>query len=256
MLVSVIIPNYNSSRYLGETLDSVRNQTFTDWEAIVVDDCSTDHSVEIIQSFARKDNRIRLIACHTNNGGPAVPRNMGIAAARGDYIAFLDSDDLWMPEKLENQLRFMKDCNARLSSTSYSLMDENSFDLKRIIRAEKQLNYKKYLRNTAIGFSTSVVHRELLAGVTFQKMPVAEDFPFWLDVFRQGETMHGLEQVLTKYRVRKKSLSSNKLRSASQIWSVYRTYERFGLPAAVYYFSCYAANAVRKRLHAYFPFTG
>jgi teichuronic acid biosynthesis glycosyltransferase TuaG len=248
MMVSVIIPNYNASRFLGETIESVRNQTFTDWEAIVVDDCSTDHSVEIIQSYANNDGRIRLIECAANNGGPAVPRNMGIAAAQGDYIAFLDSDDLWLPGKLEIQLRFMKERNARLSSTSYSLIDENSHDLNRIIRAEPQMNYKKYLRNTAIGFSTTIVHRELLSGISFQKMPVAEDFPFWLDVFRQGETMYGLQQVLTKYRVQKKSLSSNKIRSASQIWSIYREYERFCFLRAAFYFSCYAANAIRKRL--------
>jgi len=248
MMVSVIIPNYNASRYLGETLESVRNQTFADWEAIVVDDCSSDHSVEIIQSYVQKDRRIRLIECMTNNGGPAVPRNMGIAAAQGDYIAFLDSDDLWLPGKLEIQLRFMKERNVRLSSTSYSLIDENSHDLNRIIRAEPQMNYKKYLRNTAIGFSTTIVHRELLSGISFQKMPVAEDFPFWLDVLRQGETMYGLQQVLTKYRVQKKSLSSNKIRSARQIWSVYREYERFCFLRAAFYFSCYAANAIRKRL--------
>lgn len=248
MMVSVIIPNYNASRYLGETLESVCNQTFADWEAIVVDDCSSDHSVEIIQSYVQKDRRIRLIECAANNGGPAVPRNMGIAAAQGDYIAFLDSDDLWMPGKLETQLQFMKECKARLSSTSYSLIDENSHDLNRIIRAEPQMNYKKYLRNTAIGFSTTIVHRELLSGISFQKMPVAEDFPFWLDVLRQGETMYGLQQVLTKYRVQKKSLSSNKIRSASQIWSIYREYERFCFLRAAFYFSCYAANAIRKRL--------
>lgn len=248
MQISVIIPNYNTSGLISQTLESLLAQTYTNWEALIVDDCSTDNSVEIIKSYVQKDKRIRLIQCTINNGGPAVPRNIGIAAAQGDYIAFLDSDDLWLPEKLKIQMDFMRSQKVLLSSTSYALIDEQGNDLNKIVRSIPVMNFKTYLRNTSIGFSSSVVKRELLEGITFKKLSVAEDFSFWLDVFRKGDTMFGIDKVLMKYRVQKKSLSSNKFKSARQIWKIYRYVEGFSTIRSLYYFSGYAFNAVKKRL--------
>ncbi len=248
MKVSVIIPNYNASCVISQTLDSLLSQTYTNWEAIIVDDCSTDNSVEIINNYAQKDKRIKLIQCTVNNGGPAIPRNMGIAAAHGDYISFLDSDDLWMPDKLEIQMNFMLQKKALISSTSYSLIDEQGNDLNKIIKAVPVMNFNTYLRNTSIGFSSTVVRRDILEGISFKKLPVAEDFAFWLDVFRKGDTMYGINKVLVKYRVQKKSLSSNKFKSAHQIWKIYREIEGFSTIRSLYYFSGYAFNAVKKRL--------
>jgi len=248
MKVSVIIPNYNASGVIAQTLDSLLSQTYTNWEALIVDDCSTDNSVEIIKSYAQKDKRIKLIQCNANNRGPAIPRNMGIAAAQGDYIAFLDSDDLWLPEKLEIQMNFMLQKKVLLSSTSYVLMDERGNDLNKVVRAVPVMNFNTYLRNTSIGFSSAVIRRDILEGIRFKKLPVAEDFAFWLDVFRKGNTMLSIDKVLVKYRVQKKSLSSNKFKSASQIWRIYRDIEKISFLKSSYYFSCYAINAVKKRL--------
>jgi len=248
MKVTVITPNYNASGVIAQTLDSLLSQTYTNWEALIVDDCSTDNSVEIIKSYAQKDKRIKLIQCAANNGGPAIPRNMGIAAAQGDYIAFLDSDDLWLPEKLEIQMDFMLSKKALLSSTSYALVDEQGIDLKKVVRAVPVMNFNTYLRNTSIGFSSAVIRRDILEGISFKKLPVAEDFAFWLDVFRKGDTMIGIDKVLMKYRVQKKSLSSNKFKSAGQIWRIYRDIEGFSTIRSLYYFSGYAFNAVKKRM--------
>lgn len=248
MKISVIIPNFNASAFIAGTLDSILAQTYTNWEAIIIDDCSTDASVEIINSYVAKDNRFRLLQCPSNTGGPAGPRNFGLKAADGDYIAFLDSDDLWLPNKLEAQLKFMADKNAHLSSTSYSLIDEKGNDLVKVVKAEPKMYFNKYLRKTSIGFSTSVIKRDLLQGIEFKKLPIAEDFAFWLDVFRNGDVMFGLDEVLAKYRVQKTSLSANKFKSARQIWKIYRNIEKISLPKTAFYFSCYAFNAMRKRL--------
>ena len=246
--VSIIIPGYNSGRFIAETLNSVLSQTYRNWETIIVDDCSTDHSVEVINEFVKQDNRYRLILSKQNSGGPAIPRNMGIAAAKGEYVAFLDSDDRWLPGKLEKQLHYMAQKSAQASSTSYELIDESGNPLRKVIHAQPIMDYREYLRNTNIGFSSAIVARELLDGIQFRRLPVAEDFPFWLDIFRKNVTMIGLGEVLMQYRIQKSSLSSNKLKSASQIWKTYRKIENFSFVRSLYYFSCYSFNAVRKRL--------
>lgn len=246
--VSIIIPCYNAGERIRETLNSVLEQTYSRWEAIVVDDCSTDHSVEIISSFVIKDQRIKLIRNEKNSGGPSIPRNLGMASAKGDLIAFLDSDDIWMPEKLERQLEFMEMKNAQLSCTSYELINEKGMRLNKVIRCLPVQNYRKFLRNTNIGFSSSILDRDLLAGIAFRPFPVAEDNQFWKDIFRKGCTMVGLDEVLMQYRVQKNSLSSNKLKSAAQIWKSYRRIEKFNFFQSLYYIHCYAFNAVLKRL--------
>lgn len=246
--VSIIIPCYNAGERIRETLNSVLEQTYSRWEAIVVDDCSTDHSVEIISSFVIKDQRIKLIRNEKNSGGPSIPRNLGMASAKGDLIAFLDSDDIWMPEKLERQLAFMECKNALLSSTSYELIDETGKPRNKVIRCLPIQNYRRFLRNTNIGFSSSVLARELLDGIQFRPYPVADDNQFWKDVFRKGCTMVGLDEVLMQYRVQKNSISSNKLKWAMLIWKSYRKTENFSFLESLYYFSCYAFNAIKKRL--------
>ena len=246
--VSVIIPCFNAGERIRETLNSVLRQTYGNWEAIVVDDGSTEHSVEIVSSFVKEDPRIRLIVMEKNSGGPSAPRNLGIASAKGDLIAFLDSDDIWMPGKLERQLAFMESKNALLSSTSYELIDETGKPRNKVIRCLPIQNYRRFLRNTNIGFSSSVLVRDLLDGIQFRPYPVADDHQFWKDIFRKGCTMYGLDEVLMQYRVQKKSISSNKLKWAMLIWKSYRKTENFSFLESLYYFSCYAFNAIKKRL--------
>lgn len=248
MKISIITPTYNAAEYIHETLDCMLAQTFTDWEAILIDDCSTDNSVEIVKEYLKKDSRFKLIQSRSNAGGPATPRNMGLKHASGDYVAFLDSDDFWLPTKLEKQLQFMEKNNAKLSSTSYILMDEGGNDLKKIVHAQPKMSFNKYLRNTSIGFSSSIISHDILKGIEFRNFPIAEDFAFWLDVFRKGDIMIGLDEVLMKYRVQKNSLSSNKFKSAHQIWRIYRDIEKISFLKSSYYFSCYAINALKKRL--------
>lgn len=247
-LVSIIVPCYNAGKYLSYTLDSILDQTYTNWEAIIIDDCSTDNSVSIINSYIVGDARFKLIESKVNSGGPAVPRNIGLDSALGDYIAFLDSDDLWLPEKLEHQLRFMSVNNVNLSCTSYELINEIGISSGKIVRSKRKMNFNKYLRNTTIGFSSTIVNRDLLNGIRFKRLPIAEDFSFWLDVLRDNRIMYGLDEVLTKYRIQKNSLSANKYKSAKQIWKIYRNTEKINFVKSVFYFNCYAFNALMKRL--------
>lgn len=246
--VSIIIPCYNAGEKIRETLNSLIRQSYTQWEAIVVDDCSTDQSVGIISSFVRDDPRIKLIKMEKNSGGPSAPRNLGIASAKGELIAFLDSDDIWMPEKLERQLTFMEKKNALLSCTSYELIDETGTPKNKVIHCLPIQNYKKFLRNTNIGFSSSVLYKNLLDGIQFRPFPVADDNQFWKDVFRKGYTMYGLDEVLVQYRVQKNSISSNKMKWAILIWKSYRRTEKFSFVESLFYFSCYAFNAIKKRI--------
>lgn len=242
--VSIIMPCYNASKYLKFSIDSVINQTYKNWELIIVDDCSTDNSTNIVGNY--KDNRIKLIRLDKNNGNPAIPRNIGIEKSTGQFIAFLDSDDIWFPEKLEKQIAFMIDKKIAINATSYMLIDEDGSNLNRIIRTPQRLTKKSYMKNTRIGFSSSVIDKKLVMSLHFEPMPIAEDYLFWVNTLGQGFDLFGLDEVLMKYRVQKKSISSNKIKSAKQILKI--NLSLLNIISAFYYFCCYAFNAVIKRV--------
>ena len=246
--VSIISPVFNSSRFLRETIESVQAQTRTDWELICVDDCSSDDSVEIIQSYSAKDCRIHLIRL-ARNSGPAVARNAGIDAARGRYIAFLDSDDLWMPHKLERQLEFMRHNQAVFSFTAYDRVDEHNSHLRRV-EVPRRVTYKQLLRSCHIGCLTAIYDTAHFGKLHMPLMRKRQDYGLWLHLLKKTECADGLQEVLARYRVRPQSLSSKKLKTARYTWRVYRELEGFGALKSHYLFIRYILRAA---LRAKFP---
>jgi len=244
-LISIITPVYNSEKYIAETIESVLAQTYSDWEMIIVDDCSTDNSKEIIRKYARKDSRIHLIEFEKNSGtGKA--RDVALQNAKGRFVAFLDSDDMWLPEKLEKQIRFMTGNNYPISFTSYKSIDENGKDLDRIIQVVKSVNLHQYLKNTIIGYSSSMIDLEQTGSLKIADIRIRVDTQLWISLLKKGFIAYGLDEVLMIYRVHKKSISSNKLYAAKKTWNLYFNVEKLGFLKSVYYFSNYAFNAFKK----------
>lgn len=243
-LVSVITPAFNASRTIGQTIRSVQGQTFQNWEMIVVDDRSTDETCAIVEDRATSDNRIRLIR-QPVNGGPASARNAALEAAAGRYVAFLDSDDYWLPKKLERQLAFMAAKDVALSYTLYRRFREGSGTIGPLVQLPRTLTYKDLLKNTAIACLTVIVDRERTGPIEF---PVVrhEDYALWLRLLKQGFVAHGLMEDLARYRVSSGSVSGNKLKSAAWVWNIYRNVEKLSLPYASWCFVNYVWNAYRR----------
>ncbi len=247
-VVSIITPSYNSSEFISETIQSVLDQTFTDWEMIIVDDCSIDNSVRVIQSFIEKDTRIKLIQL-SKNSGTAIARNVAIKAARGRYIAFLDGDDFWLPDKLEKQLAFMQMNNYAFSYTSYDKIDENS-KVFSYIGAPERVSYYDLLKTCSIGCLTSMYDAEYFGKVYMPNNTKREDFATWLILLKKIKYAYGMKETLAKYRVYNRQASGDKIRMAYNTWQLYRKVEGLSRVKACFYFSHYA---VRGLLRTKFP---
>ena len=245
--VSIITPNYNSGKYIEETILSVINQTYKSWEMIIVDDCSTDNSVNILQAAAKQDDRIKLILLKKNLGA-AKARNEALKIAKGPFIAFLDSDDLWEPEKLEAQIGLMIKNNYPISFTQYSVFKEDLSTYKYTIKVPDSLDYSGYLKNTIIGVSTAIINKEMVGAFSFYNIRSRQDAYLWITLLKRGYIAYGIHKNLTKYRLRKESVSANKLKAAKMVWHLYFNLEKLGFLKASYYFGCYAYNATLKRI--------
>lgn len=244
-LVSVITPAYRAERFIGETIASVQAQTHGDFEMLIADDVSPDGTAAVVEAIAARDPRIRLLR-RPRNGGPAASRNTALEAARGRFIAFLDSDDLWLPHKLETQLRFMAETRAPLTYTRYRRIDDEGGLLSGVVPVPDRLDYRALLGNTAIVTSSVVIDREITGDF---RMPSAfyDDFACWLAILRRGHVARGVQEDLTRYRVLARSWSRNKLRSAWQVWRAYRDVERLSILESADAFVSYAVNALRKQ---------
>ena len=242
--VSVITPSYNSIRFIGETISSVQNQSYENWEMIIVDDGSTDQSAAKIKEIIEGDSRIRLLSLKENVGA-AKARNLAIREARGRYIAFLDSDDIWLPHKLKTQLLFMEEMNIAFSYASYSLIDENGNELNREVSAPKSVDYHYLVGNTIIGCLTVMIDREKIPYVEMPSIQ-PEDTALWLNLLHEGYEAKGIQQVLAKYRIVTNSVSRNKIRAAFRYWKLLREQERLNSVQIFYYFSKYAYHAYKK----------
>ena len=248
-LISIIVPVYNAGTYIEETIAMVRAQSYSRWELILVDDCSSDDSISRIEDFMAGDNRnIRLIR-KSSNEGAARARNTGIMEAKGRYIAFLDADDVWMPDKLEKELAFMKEKNAAFVFTAYEFGDENAQRTGKIVHVPETLTYRQALSRTII-FTTTVMLDTEQTGRELIKMPEveSEDTATWWKILRKGFTAYGLNEVLAVYRRPAKSLSSNKLKAVKRIWNLYRKEEKLSLWCSGYHFLFWAAGATLRRL--------
>lgn len=244
--VSVIMPVHNAEKYLSESISSVLQQTYPYWELLIVDDCSTDNSLAIINRYAVLDARIRCLKTDAPSGSPCLPRNLGIKAAQGRFIAFLDSDDCWLPNKLEQQLcLFGETGTVGLVFSDYEKMSEEGERNNRVIKAPMEVSYKQLLRGNVIGCLTAIYDTSRV-GKMFFMQHTHEDYILWLSILKKGVVAVNTGTVEALYRVRRNSVSSNKLKVLSWQWDIYRNIEKTGLLKAMYYFAHYAYKAYRK----------
>ena len=246
-LVSIITPSYNSSKFIKDCVASVFSQTYKNWEMIIVDDCSKDNSKEIISELSTKDKRIKPIFLEKNVGA-AEARNTAIRQSKGKYVAFLDSDDLWNPKKLEKQLSFMNKNEIVFSYTNYQLMSENGEDLSNFISAPEKMTYDSYLKNTIIGCLTVIIDREKTGGFEMPKIRSSHDMALWLLIMSRGFDAYGLDENLARYRIVSTSNTANKWRAAKDVWMVYRQFEKLSFFYSIWCFLNYAFNAIIKRI--------
>jgi len=242
-LISVITPAYNAARFIGETIESVLQQTYLNWEMIIVDDCSKDETVATIEKYVAKDNRIRLIQLEENSGS-AIARNTAMDHAKGRYFAFLDSDDLWYPEKLEKQLTFMQDNDIAFSFTKYVRMREDGTLTQAITKAPEKVGYEQLMKHCVIGCLTVMLDMQKIGDMRMINIRTRQDYVFWLHITKRGIPAYGLPEVLAKYRLVEGSISSNKLKAAKKNWYVYRHIEKQSLWRSIWYFTNYAIISV------------
>ncbi|AZQ60540.1 glycosyltransferase family 2 protein [Maribacter sp. MJ134] len=247
-LISIISPSYNSAPYIKLTINSIIAQSYRNWELIVVDDYSNDDTVEILKELSGIDTRIKYFL-NKRNQGAAVSRNRGLEESNGRFIAFLDSDDLWYPTKLEVQLSFMIKNDCPISFTSYELIDEKGKSLNKIIPVVRSINYTGYLKNTIIGMSTSMIDTKLVGKkFRFVNIRTRQDTYLWITLLKTGIKAYGIPEILTKYRVRSNSISANKISAAKRVWHLYYKLEKLGILKSSYYFTFYIYNALKKRI--------
>lgn len=221
--VSVIMPAYNCDKFIDATIQSLFSQTYTNWELIVVDDCSTDRTNEILKYYAGIDKRVKYKR-NENNLGAAMTRNKAVSLASGQYLAFLDSDDVWKKEKLEKQLSFMKDNNCTFCCTAYGKIDENGRNLNRAISAESKSDYWGILKNCP-GNSTIIYDAFALGKHIIPDIRKRNDYVMWLSVIKSAKTILGMNDLLGFHRVRTDSISSKKTVLLKYHWFVYRRIE-------------------------------
>lgn len=227
-LISIVMPVYNAEKFLKETIESVRKQTYGNWELILIDDNSSDKSLDIIKQYSQVDKRIFYISL-SKNSGAAYARNLAIKKASGEYIAFLDSDDLWLPEKLERQYDFMEKNEIAFSGTAYEQITENGMRTGKIIRPPEQTNYQKALWNNPIGTLSAMYSVKRLGKVYGPCIRKRNDYALWLKILKKTDYVYGISEVLAFYRIRKNSLSRNKISLVKYQWQLYRNIEQLSI---------------------------
>ena len=241
--VSVIMPSYNSEQFLAATIDSVINQTFKAWELIIIDDCSPDNSNKIIGEYMKQSEKIKLISL-SSNSGPAIARNRGIKEAKGRYIAFLDSDDLWHKDKLARQVSFMEEQDIALSYTSYYRIKETSGKIIYQFYVPEKVDYSELLKQNIIGCLTAIYDTQKIGKVYMPNIDKRQDFGLWLNILKKVPYAYGMIEPLASYRVRISSVSSNKILASKYNWKLYREVEKLPLYKAIYYFGWYTYRSV------------
>lgn len=249
-LVSIITPSYNSEKYIEKTIESVIAQTYGNWEMIIVDDCSDDSTCEIVESISEREPRVKLIR-QEQNGGAAKARNRALEESKGRFIAYLDADDIWYPEKLQKQVDFMLKNKAGFSCASYEVIDDDGNKLNKEVHMLPRADYVGFLTNNllqtvGIMADTSIVDKSLLHMPDLRRR---QDAATWLQVLKAGNDCFGLDEVLAQYRRAANSLSSNKAKAVKGVWQLYRDIEKLSLPFSIYCFVRYAFLAVWKRVY-------
>ena len=246
-LVSIIVPTYNACEYIQQTISSVLFQTYHNWELLIIDDCSSDNTISIVKEFAESNPRIRYFSTNQNTGSPSQPRNIGIEQAKGDYIAFLDSDDIWLPNKLEEQLAFMQEYGYDFVYSNYEKMSWDGKREQRIVKVKGSASYKDILKTNEVPCLTVLLKRSLLDDVRFKSVP-DEDCVCWLDILKKGYRAYNTGKVHAVYREAKQSRSSNKFKMFKERWYILREIEKVSFVPAVYYLTIYAFRGLAKYL--------
>jgi glycosyltransferase involved in cell wall biosynthesis len=247
MLVSIITPNYNCAKFILQTIESVLNQTYQNWEMLIIDDCSTDGSYEIALKYAGKDSRIHVFRMGKNSG-TAICRNKAIDLSRGEYLAFLDSDDIWLPRKLERQLQFMQENNCDFSFTEYEHIDENGMALGTRARIIKKLTYKKMLLHCFPGCLTVVYRQDIKEKIYCDDIKKNNDHALFLRVLKKCKNARGLPELLAFYRIRKDSISRKKLQMVKPYITVLHEFEHVNI---VYSYFCLFTHVIIKYFFKY-----
>ena len=233
-LVSIITPLYNSEAFIAETISSILKQTHTNWELLLIDDCSKDKTLEVVTEFLLKHNNIKLIKNNANSGA-AISRNKGITEAKGDYIAFLDADDLWKPQKLEKQLKFMQTENCDVCFSSYEQIDEIGKPLNKLVKALPVLTYETLLKTNYVGNLTGIYNTKVLGKIMAPNLRKRQDWLLWLSAIKKSsKPAKSLQESLAYYRVREGSMSSNKVELLKHNYLVYRKGLGFSAVKSIY----------------------
>lgn len=231
-LVSIITPSYNSGKFISAMIDSILAQTYTNWELLITDDCSSDNSCQLIQEYCERDPRIKLYQL-SQNSGAGVARNNSLQHANGKYIAFCDSDDLWLPEKLEQQISFMRELSLKFSYTSYLTSSEDGV-INGIVRCPAEVNYKNIVRGNDIGCLTVVYDAEEIHKRFFPNIRKRQDWALWINIIREIGTVKGLNVPLSIYRQRADSISSSKTKLLKHNLYIYTHVLGFNMTRAVF----------------------
>lgn len=245
MLISIITPMYNAEYYISETIKSVQCQTCSAWELLVINDASTDRSPDIVKEFASQDSRIKLYTFNENRG-IANARNFGIAKATGAWVCFLDSDDIWEPDKLDYQLKYMIEHNLNFTYTSCSIISNSGECLGRKRAVPDKVDYKTLLKGNVV-LCSSVMYKQKMIKVWMPDVK-HEDFAAWLDVLRSEDFLYGINKKLVKYRISDTSVSKNKLKALMWTWKIFYCYQKLSIGQSIYYFILFTIFTTKKYL--------
>lgn len=248
MLVSIVTPTFNDEKYILTSIHSVQSQSYENWELIVIDDGSHDNTRNIVSGLALNDKRIKLFSLK-ENGGSAVARNVGLELARGEYLAFLDADDVWFEDKLEKQIAFMVCKDALFSYTAYEIMNENGERSGKFIDFQgiDRVGYVDMLKKKAtLGCSTVMLNWNKLSKFRMPLIRTGQDYALWLSILKEGHVAFCLRDVLTMYRIVPGSISRNKFKKALRQWEIYRKIERIPTIKSFWFFLNYAYRAISR----------
>ncbi|MFM1703592.1 glycosyltransferase family 2 protein [Aeromonas salmonicida] len=241
-VVSIIMPTYNSSSTVMSSIDSVINQEFCHWELLITDDCSNDDTVALISALANKESRIS-IEINELNSGAGFSRNRSIMRSQGKYIAFLDADDIWLPNKLSKQVAYMEQTGALFTYSSYQKLSDEG--LGGIVKVPNRVTHNQLLRGCVIGCLTAMFNAERLGRQTMPLIRKRQDFGLWLQLLKLCHEAHGIQEVLAQYRT-DSGMSQNKFNAARYQWLLYREVVGLNLLQSAWYFGWYAINGFIK----------
>lgn len=244
-LISIITPTYNCGKFIEETIQSVLSQTYSNWEMIIVDDCSTDDTEKIVSKYSLKDCRFKYY-CLEVNSGAAVARTVAMSLANGTFIAFLDSDDLWTPNKLKKQIHFMKKEDINFSCTSYEQISENGCLLEKKIKCVSKANYNRLLLDCPVGNSTVIYNVQKMGKFEVPNIRKRNDDALWLKMLKKEKFIYGIDEVMMQYRVRNNSISANKLDLVKYHWFLYRKIEHLSVVRSFFHVLFWIAIKILK----------